>query len=240
MALYHDEGVVLRTAKLGEADRIITLLTRDHGKVRAVAKGVRRAKSRFGGRLEPFMRVDVLIAEGRTLDTISQAESISAYAGPICADYDSYAAANVIAETADKLASAENERVTAQYRLLAGALNALATHAHGPELISASYVMRALSLAGWTPRLASCMVCDSREITHFSVPDGGALCATHHTPRSEPIPLPVRAELEALMNGDWRELEGVREPMPQTRAIIEEWAEYYLERPLRSLRVIGA
>ena len=171
MALYHDEGVVLRTAKLGEADRIITLLTRDHGKVRAVAKGVRRAKSRFGGRLEPFMRVDVLIAEGRTLDTISQAESISAYAGPICADYDSYAAANVIAETADKLASAENERVTAQYRLLAGALNALATHAHGPELISASYVMRALSLAGWTPRLASCMVCDSREITHFSVPE---------------------------------------------------------------------
>lgn len=125
MALYHDEGVVLRTAKLGEADRIITLLTRDHGKVRAVAKGVRRAKSRFGGRLEPFMRVDVLIAEGRTLDTISQAESISAYAGPICADYDSYTAANVIAETADKLASAENERVTAQYRLLAGALNAL-------------------------------------------------------------------------------------------------------------------
>lgn len=111
---------------------------------------------------------------------------------------------------------------------------------HGPELISASYVMRALSLAGWTPRLASCMVCDSREITHFSVPDGGALCATHHTPRSEPIPLPVRAELEALMNGDWRELEGVREPMPQTRAIIEEWAEYYLERPLRSLRVMGA
>ena len=75
MALYHDEGVVLRTAKLGEADRIITLLTRDHGKVRAVAKGVRRAKSRFGGRLEPFMRVDVLIAEGRTLDTLMPGRS---------------------------------------------------------------------------------------------------------------------------------------------------------------------
>ena len=77
MPLYRDEGVVLRTTKLGEADRIVTLLTRSHGKIRAVAKGVRRVKSRFGGRLEPFMRVDVLIATGRTLDVVSQAESIS-------------------------------------------------------------------------------------------------------------------------------------------------------------------
>ena len=65
MSLYRDEGVVLRTSKLAEADRIITVLTRDHGKIRAVAKGVRRTKSRFGARLEPFMRVDLLIAEGR-------------------------------------------------------------------------------------------------------------------------------------------------------------------------------
>ena len=72
MPLYQDEGVVLRTVKLGEADRIVTLLTRDHGKIRAVAKGVRRTKSRFGGRLEPFMRVSLLIAEGRSLDVISQ------------------------------------------------------------------------------------------------------------------------------------------------------------------------
>lgn len=71
MSLYRDEGVVLRTSKLGEADRIITILTRGHGKIRAVAKGVRRTKSRFGARLEPFMRVDVLIAEGRSLDVLS-------------------------------------------------------------------------------------------------------------------------------------------------------------------------
>ena len=109
MPLYQDEGVVLRTAKLGEADRILTLLTRDHGKVRAVAKGVRRTKSRFGGRLEPFMRVALLIAEGRSLDVVSQAESIAAYAGPICADFQAYTAANVICETADKLVATEKE-----------------------------------------------------------------------------------------------------------------------------------
>ena len=79
MSLYRDEGVVLRTSKLGEADRIITILTRGHGKIRAVAKGVRRTKSRFGARLEPFMRVDVLIAEGRSLDVVSQAEAVAAY-----------------------------------------------------------------------------------------------------------------------------------------------------------------
>lgn len=133
MPLYQDEGVVLRTAKLGEADRILTLLTRDHGKVRAVAKGVRRTKSRFGGRLEPFMRVALLIAEGRSLDVVSQAESIAAYAGPICADFQAYTAANVICETADNLVATEKEPAVAQYRLVLGALNALAKHAHEPS-----------------------------------------------------------------------------------------------------------
>lgn len=159
MPLYQDEGVVLRTAKLGEADRILTLLTRDHGKVRAVAKGVRRTKSRFGGRLEPFMRVALLIAEGRSLDVVSQAESIAAYAGPICADFQAYTAANVICETADNLVATEKEPAVAQYRLVLGALNALAKHAHEPSTIGDSYVLRALAIAGWTPRLRVCVVC---------------------------------------------------------------------------------
>ena len=73
MALYRDESIVLRTQKLGEADRIITLLTRRSGRVRAVAKGVRRTSSRFGSRLEPFTHVDLQIAEGRSLDVVTQA-----------------------------------------------------------------------------------------------------------------------------------------------------------------------
>ncbi len=237
MALYHDEGVVLRTAKLGEADRIITLLTRSHGKVRAVAKGVRRSKSRFGGRLEPFMRADLLIAQGRSLDVISQAESLAAYAAPISADFEAYSAANVIAETADKLVAAENERADGQYRLLVGALNALANHAHAPRLISASYVMRALSLAGWTPRIASCVVCGGTDVAFFSVPDGGSMCANDHTTQSHRVAQPVLRQLEALLNGDWAALQGLTEPLPEASRIVEDWAEYYLERPLRSLRI---
>ena len=138
MSLYRDEGVVLRTSKLAEADRIITVLTRDHGKIRAVAKGVRRTKSRFGARLEPFMRVDLLIAEGRSLDTVSQAESIAAYGAAIVGDYAAYEAANVIVETIDKLVGTEHERMTDQYRLLIGALNALAKQSHAPQAIGDS------------------------------------------------------------------------------------------------------
>lgn len=250
MPLYRDEGVVLRAVKLGEADRIITLLTRGHGKIRAVAKGVRRVKSRFGGRLEPFMRVDVLIAEGRSLDVVSQAESIAAWAQPISADYDAYTAANVIVETADRLAGEEHERLGGQYRLLIGALNALARHAHAPGHIGASYVLRALALAGWTPRLHACVVCGERIVdaveverhgAFLSVPAGGLMCARDHTPEAKPVTHAALARLRALLDGDWETLDR-SDPSDETARLagrfVEQWAEYYLERPLRSLRLL--
>ena len=86
MALYRDAAIVLRAQKLGEADRIVTLLTRQHGKVRAVAKGVRRTKSRFGARLKPCMIVDVMLYEGRSLDTVTQAVTLAPYGDPISRD----------------------------------------------------------------------------------------------------------------------------------------------------------
>ena len=85
MGSYRDDGIVLRTQKLGEADRIVTLLTRRAGRVRAVAKGVRRTKSRFGARLEPFTHVDLLLYEGRSLDYITQADTVRPYGKPLSA-----------------------------------------------------------------------------------------------------------------------------------------------------------
>ena len=85
---------MLRTHKLGEADRIVTMLSRNHGKIRAVAKGVRRTASKFGARLEPFMVADVQLFEGRSLDIITQAESLGSYGAEITADYGSYTAAS--------------------------------------------------------------------------------------------------------------------------------------------------
>src|ERR1700753_3121194 len=93
-----DDGVVLRTHKLGEADRIITLLTRHHGRVRAVAKGVRRTKSRWGARLEPFTHVDVMVHNGRSLDVITQAEVIRSYGAPLASNYPKYTAGTAMLE----------------------------------------------------------------------------------------------------------------------------------------------
>jgi recombinational DNA repair protein (RecF pathway) len=122
---YRDDGVVLRTQKLGEADRIITLLTRHNGRVRAVARGIRRTKSRFGGRLEPFTHVDVLIHHGRSLDIITQAEVIRAYGTPLVSDYPKYTAGTAMLETAERFTPVEKEPAIRQFLLLIGGLRAL-------------------------------------------------------------------------------------------------------------------
>ena len=157
MPVYRDEAVVLRTHKLGEADRIVTLLTRNHGKVRAVAKGVRRTGSKFGARLEPFMVADVQLYEGRSLDIITQAESLGSYGALITADYPSYTAASVMVETADKLTEAEGS--LQQYLLLVGALRSLSRAEHGSHLTLNSYLLRAVSMAGWAPSFHDCARC---------------------------------------------------------------------------------
>ena len=125
MPTYRDEAVVLRTHKLGEADRIITLLSRRHGKIRAVAKGVRRTTSKFGARLEPFSHVDLQFAVGRSLDVVTQVESLDAFGEPLTDDYPAYTAGQVMLETADRLVVEEGEPAVQQYLLLVGALRAL-------------------------------------------------------------------------------------------------------------------
>jgi DNA repair protein RecO (recombination protein O) len=122
---YRDDGVVLRTQKLGEADRIITLLTRHNGRVRAVARGVRRTKSRFGARLEPFTHVDVMIHNGRSLDVITQVEVIRAYGTRFVADYPKYTAGTAMLETAERFTPVEKEPAIRQFLLLIGGLRAL-------------------------------------------------------------------------------------------------------------------
>src|SRR6476659_6677131 len=104
MRLYRDRAVVLRQHKLGEADRIVTLLTREHGLVRAVAKGVRRTRSKFGSRLEPFAHIDVQLHPGRNLDIVTQVQAIDAFAADIVSDYGRYTCACAVLETAERLA----------------------------------------------------------------------------------------------------------------------------------------
>ena len=163
MPTYRDEAVVLRTHKLGEADRIITMLSRQRGKIRAVAKGVRRTTSKFGARLEPFSHIDLQFAVGRTLDVVTQVESLHAFGEPLTDDYPAYTAGQVMLETADRLVVEENEPALQQYLLLVGALGVLDRGTYdGPRpatMILDAYLLRALAVAGYAPSFVDCARC---------------------------------------------------------------------------------
>lgn len=156
---YRDEAVVLRTYKLAEADRIVILLTKDHGQVRAVAKGVRRTTSRFGARLEPFNVATLQLVQGRTLDIVSQALGKRSYGEQIGSDYAKYTAAAAMVETAEKLTADDYDTARQHYHLLIGALSAVARGLHEPGRTLDSYLLRAVSIAGWAPSLVDCARC---------------------------------------------------------------------------------
>ena len=126
MAVYRDQAVVLRTQKLGEADRIITLFTKEHGRLRAVAKGVRRTKSKFGARLEPTSLVDLQLYAGKTFDIVTQAEAIENFGDSLASDYKNWTTANSILEAAERFTENEHEPALQQFNLVVGALRALA------------------------------------------------------------------------------------------------------------------
>ena len=236
MPVYRDEAIVLRTHKLGEADRIVTMLSRQHGKIRAVAKGVRRTSSKFGARLEPFMLVDVQLYEGRSLDVITQAESLASYGAPIAADYAAYTAANAMVETADKLT--EGERSLHQYLLLVAALRALSRGDHAVSLTLDSYLLRALSIAGWAPSFVDCAVTGvAGPHSAFVVQLGGVVADEVAPPGSPRLTPAVLDLLGALLAGDWKHSEAADErTRSQASGVVAAYVQWHLERGLRSLQ----
>src|ERR1700694_712956 len=176
MGLYGDKGGVLRTCKLAGADRIIVLATAGHGKVRAVAKGIRKTKSRIGGRLEPLTNVGLLLYEGRELDVVSQVETIDHFR-PIREDLSRMIDAMAMLEVVDQVAQ-EREASPRLYQMLVGALRALAERP-APLLVPA-FFWKLLSLEGAHPLLERCASCatpaDRAELVAFDLAEGGALC----------------------------------------------------------------
>lgn len=239
MPLYRETGVVLRTQKLGEADRIITMFTRGRGVLRAAAKGVRRTSSKFGARLEPFMVVDVQCYEGRTLDTITQAETLGAYGHRITADYDRFRAANVIAEVAERLG--EGDPSPEQFTLLAGALRTLAAGKIDAHLVQDGYLLRAMSVAGWTPGLTECVLCgvapEPGETHHsFAVQLGGLVCENCRTAGLPYLEADAVRLMRALLAGDWETAVSVPDrAAEQASGIIAAYTQWHLERNLRAL-----
>jgi len=240
MPLYRDEAVVLRTQKLGEADRIVTLLTRRHGRVRAVAKGVRRTGSRFGARVEPFMQVDLQLHEGRTLDTVTQAETIEPFGERIAADYARYTAATAVLETAERLTAEEREPSLRLYLLLVGALRALAEGRHIPTLVLDAFIIRALALAGYEPVLDSCGRCEAPgPHRYFAVASGGLVCPEHRPPGAATVTPATIELLVALRDGDWTVADAAeKRAQRDTSGLVAAYLQWHLERGLRSLRLV--
>lgn len=241
---YRDEAVVLRTHKLGEADRIITMLTRAHGKVRAVARGVRRTSSKFGGRLEPFSHVDLQFATGRSLDVVTQAETLHAYDAPLRLDYTCFTAGQAMLETADRLVAEEGEPALQQYRLLVGALRTLGSGTPaGPRpasMILDAYLLRSLSVAGYAPALDSCARCGlAGPHPAFAPEAGGMVCTSCRPPRSA-LPTPETwTLLSALISGDWPATAGIGErSCRETSGLIAAFAAWHMERGLHSLSLV--
>lgn len=238
--LYRDEGVVLKTIKLGEADRIVTLFTRDNGKVRAVAKGIRKTKSRFGGRLEPFTHVNLLLYSGRgELDTVTSVDIVDAFPA-MRHDLAGLAGASALAEMIDKI-TPDRERSISTYSLLLAGLRGLAVDSRGT--VVPAFLVKLLSLAGFHPHLVACAGCEATgPLGGFSPALGGAVCESCW--REDPHAYGVSAEAIALMS----ELLGADLGHPPadhllvneaTRAL-RRYAEHHLERPLRSLQLFHA
>ena len=237
MTLYRDQAVVLRTQKLGEADRIVTMLSRRHGKVRAVAKGVRRTKSRWGGRLEPFVHVDVQNYQGRELDVVTQAEIVDPFAA-MMGDYERYTAGTAMLETADRLTE-EREPSLRMYLLLVGALRSLDLGEHAPTLVLDAFLLRALSISGYEPALTTCARCGAEGPHRWFAREAGVVCGLCRPAVSASPSVEAVALLGALLNGDWTAADAAdTRTRREASGLASSYTEYHLERRLRSLSMV--
>jgi DNA repair protein RecO (recombination protein O) len=235
MALYRDHGIVLRTHKLGEADRIISFVTERHGKVRAVAKGVRKTKSKFGARLEPTSHVALQLYEGRELDIVTQAESVDHFRN-IRDDLDRLGRAVTMLEAVDQVAQ-EREPSPDLYRMLLGALRSL--DGRNSELVVAAFHWKLLALEGVRPMVEGCVVCGREEgLVAFDPSEGGLLCTEHR--RGTRVSPEAVALLQAILGG--RLAAALEEPASAATHEVDHLAtrvmEFHLERRLRSVGLL--
>jgi DNA repair protein RecO (recombination protein O) len=238
MALRNDQGIVLRSYPFGEADRVVVLLSPNRGKLRTVAKGVRRTKSRFGGRLEPFTHVDMVSYEGRNLDTITQVEIIEAFPS-LRADLDRVIAAGTMLEVADFVAQ-EDLPSLRLFLLLQRGLRALDAGPAHPDLLTA-FLLKSADVVGVAPALESCAACGrSGHLHRFSFAAGGALCDDCRTAGAYALSEGLVPYLAAVAGADFPSLPDADVRFSgEAMGVARRFIEYHLERRLDTMAMLG-
>lgn len=233
------EAIVLRHSDWGEADRLLGLFTRELGKVRAIAKGVRKLRSRKAGHLEPFTRVSLLLARGRDMLIVTQAETIDAYTS-LREDLLLVGYASYVIELLDRFTYEEGEN-RPLYKLLLDTLERLAARPN-PSLAVRYYEIRLLDLLGFRPQLFTCVRCEKEIIAedqYFSAEIGGVLCPRcgREMPGVRHISLGALKYLRHLQRSSFSEVARLNIPPHLNREmeiIIQHYLTYLLERNLNT------
>jgi DNA repair protein RecO (recombination protein O) len=241
MAAYPARALVLRKTKLGETDAILTLLASDGHQVRAVAKGLRKPGGRFGARLEPFAVVDLLLHTGRSLDVITEAQTVATHAS-LRVDLDRSSAASVVVDLLDKI-SVEGQPEPHLFALSTTTLDVMETApADALPALVVAFLMKAMAMHGYRPQLESCACCAQEvgESREFSVSGGGTLCPQcgeldGTTVRFGPE---GRAWLDRLLRARMAEIPGLEMPEPAVRdcfELVRAFVAYHIPARLRAL-----
>ena len=236
---FRTEAVVLRHTDWGEADRLLWLFTLESGKLRAVAKGVRKPRSRKAGHLEPFTRVQLLLAQGRDLPIVTQAETVDAYL-PLRENFLHTTYASYAIELLDRFTYEEGEN-RSLYRLLVDTLSRLSRQL-SPEVVVRFYEMRLLDLVGFRPQLFQCALCRSEILPqdqYFSAQQGGVICPKCNRDASDARPISMRAlkYMRHFQRSTFAEAMKAKLPSLVNReieAILQHYVSYLLERGLNT------
>jgi DNA repair protein RecO (recombination protein O) len=234
---YRDQAVVLRKLDYGEADRIYTLLTREHGKVGAIAKGVRRTTSKLASSLGLYSHVDVLLAQGRNLDVVAQASLLPG--ARLAAELERTAHAALIAELAERVTE-DRHPVDGIYELTVLALEELARETQ-PRRASAYFLSQALEILGYAPQVSDCAGCGQplRPVpSAFSPGAGGFLCMDCAEPGMILVSVAALKVLRLMAAGEiamYRRLRLEPAVLLEVENVLEAQLEHHLDRRLKSL-----
>lgn len=237
MAIRHDQGIVLRSYPFGESDRVVIILSPNHGKLRTVAKGVRKTKSRFGGRLEPLTHVDLVLYEGRNLDTVTQVSVIEAFPH-VRTDLERVGIAGAMLNAVDAVAQ-ENESAHRLFLLLHRGLRVLDSGPADPGLLTGFYLKLA-ALVGIAPSLGGCASCGGDiDVERFSFPAGGVVCSRCATADAVKLRPGLIDYLASLAGSELASLPASGGMAADGQGLARRFLEYHLERKFTVAEVPG-